>query len=83
MDNKDWRLGAVNKEKLQNAVVCKQEFHSKAVGDHAHCEFCFDTISEYDNDLHEGYFIVGTNSWICENCFRDFSAQFNLTVKDS
>lgn len=47
--------------------------------DHEHCEFCMAKFSETMPDtLREGYCMLGTDRWICADCFADFKAEFKL-----
>lgn len=48
-----------------------------------HCNFCWATFSEYDDDLHEGYCTPDETYWICPECFNDFKEMFHWTLEDS
>jgi len=40
--------------------------------DHEHCGLCWEKISEYDNDQHEGY--NDGKEWLCIQCFDKYIA---------
>jgi hypothetical protein len=37
---------------------------------HEHCELCHETIAEYENYQHDGYF--DGEKWICITCFKKY-----------
>ena len=51
--------------------------------DHDHCDFCWATFSEYENDLHEGYVTEDKHTWICPECYKDFKEMFKLELIES
>ncbi len=82
IEENDWRISFLNK-RLFNTHVKKMDYHGKCLGDHAHCEFCFETISEYDGDLHSGYRLTDTcNCWLCEKCYDDFKELCGFILED-
>lgn len=40
--------------------------------DHEHCALCWDTISEHEDDQHEGY--TDGKDWLCIECFDKYIA---------
>lgn len=80
-DENDWRLLRGQDEYLKNEVLnlAKYERYSET-WDHDHCAFCWETFSEYEGDLHEGYCTLDKRYWICEKCFNDFKHMFKWKV---
>ena len=85
IDKNDWRLtGQENYLKGKDLIFSKYKPRSEK-WDHDHCEFCFETISEYPSDINEAYCTADKYHWICEECFADFQEMFGWVVakKDS
>lgn len=81
VDKDDWRLCG-QEEELMDARLVKKEYRMPSeTWDHDHCVFCWDKFSEREEDLHEGYCVVGRNRWICQQCFCDFKDMFRWTVE--
>ena len=73
----DWRLQGQEKYLTGRELVFKKYASPSKVWDHDHCDFCFETFSEYDGDLHEGYVTADTlRTWICLECYEDFKEMF-------
>ena len=79
----DWRLNG-QEEYLYKARLQKKKFESAADSFyHEHCDFCYAKFSNYDEDLHWGYYFDKGNYhdfWICDTCYNDFKVQFEWTV---
>ena len=79
-DRDDWRFRGQD-EYLNNITLIKSRFAVKdPAWNHEHCDFCMDTFSECEGDLHEGYHTQNEKFWICEKCFHDFAHMFNWNV---
>ena len=77
MNNQDWRSMG-QEEYLMNQILTFDEYKRYSdTWNHDHCEFCTKKFSEYNNDLHEGYYTLDNNIWICEGCFNDFHEKFS------
>lgn len=77
---KDWRnMGQVDYLFHKKIRLMKYE---NSLGDHEHCEFCFEKISTIPGTLHEGYCTIDTpyKYWICSNCYNDFKSIFKWEI---
>lgn len=82
MENNDWRLQG-QEEYLQDKVLYYKKYHKHSKEwDHEHCDFCGAKISEYSDDLHEGYCTENEEYWICEECYNDFKEMFNWKIDE-
>lgn len=81
--NTDWRLSRGQKDYLQGKTLTRKIFlaDKKNPERHAHCEFCWETISPYAGDMHEAYQTSDGRFWICSKCFRDFEKTFCWEVE--
>ena len=72
----DWRL--FNQEEYLKGKdwVLKKYIKYRTDWDHDHCEFCHETFSEEEGDLHQGYATTDNYYWICEKCYNDFKDMF-------
>jgi hypothetical protein len=77
-DENDWRFQGQDKY-LMNIQLMFSKFDN-SVRDHDHCDFCKETFSEMEEDLHEGYCTLDKYHWICEKCFKDFKDMFKWQV---
>lgn len=76
----DWRYtGQLNY--LDNIVLKYSRFVASVANDHEHCAFCWETFSEYEDDLHTGYHTLDSKYWICSKCYNDFEHMFNWIVE--
>ena len=80
---KDWRLNG--QERYLDKVTLKHIKYSNRIfnkpnWDHDHCEFCFEKISNCENDLNEAYCTEDEYHWICDNCYTDFKNLFHWKV---
>jgi len=76
IEKNDWRLQG-DEECWKN----ERFFHKKYTPyhenwEHDHCAFCSVKISEYEDDLHEGYCTLDQYHWVCSECFEDFKEMF-------
>ena len=76
----DWRIMGQDDYLMEKKLYfIKFQPHSEK-WDHEHCEFCWATFSDAENDLHEGYCTTPDNSnnayWICSKCYEDFKEDF-------
>lgn len=78
MDKKWYIVEYEQKTYLRNKTLLFKQF--KAIGDHRHCELCWNRISNANEDLHCGYYEEISGSWICEACFNDFRELFHWNV---
>ena len=78
----DWRLNN-QIDYLFEKVIQKKQYSFSSENDHEHCEFCWNKISIYPEDLHFGYYEPDSKSWICEDCFNDFKDLFKWSIKDT
>jgi hypothetical protein len=76
----DWRLQ--NQETyLKGAVLFRRAYTpARQEWDHDHCEFCRAKFSIAPDDKHVGYTTADEYWWVCDECFRDFSVQFEWRV---
>ena len=82
IEENDWRITDQTKylaRPIEKSSVSQAQPHM----DHDHCNFCWATFSEYDDDLHEGYCTPDETYWICPECFNDFKEMFHWTLEDS
>lgn len=77
-DRNDWRFRGQD-EYLMNVKLKHRNF-DVSVGDHDHCDFCWEKFSRLEGDLHKGYCTLDKYYWICDNCFNDFHCMFNWIV---
>jgi hypothetical protein len=81
MENKkipddDWRRFNQN-DYLKGVTLSYKKYKMpRPDWDHDHCEFCFETISEFEGDLNEAYTTLDDYYWICPQCFDDFKEEF-------
>lgn len=82
IEKDDWRL--VDQTRYLMHIPLKKAVYRRPSPnwDHDHCEFCWDTFSEYDGDLHEGYCTIDETYWICPECFADFKEMFHWTLAE-
>ncbi len=75
---KDWRLNE-QMEYLANKTLSRRQYQ----GDHAHCEFCWQTLdaSGMDGTQTEGYVTEDGKCWICKECFEDFKEMFRWNTE--
>ncbi len=83
IEENDWRLQSQEKYLKYLTWQWKPYRRPSPTWDHDHCCFCWDTFSEYDGDLHEGYCTLDETYWICPECFADFKEMFHWTLEDS
>lgn len=52
--------------------------------DHDHCSFCWAKFKERGEPgtIQEGFVTEDNKSWICPQCFADFKAEFQWSIKD-
>jgi hypothetical protein len=72
------------------AVDDWEEVEPPHAWDHDHCKFCWVTFEEQAKVaarppldrrvVTEGYLVVGSRHWICEECFEDFKDEFRWSV---
>jgi hypothetical protein len=53
---------------LHNKVLLLKEYVERCPN-HEHCELCWARFSDYEDDLHSGYYERETQSWICPECY--------------
>ena len=61
-DENDWRYRGQD-EYLKDAQLLFCTF-DKSIRDHDHCDFCWEKISEMEDNLHEGYCTLDKYHWI-------------------
>lgn len=76
MEQRDWRLDAPDAEQLMNAVLHRETFLPHGSWDHEHCALCWEKISQYEGDQHEGYVTADGLRWVCEDCFLELRMRF-------
>ena len=64
---------------LHDKILLPLQYHGESEDDHEHCELCWAKISKYSDDFQEGYYEPLSKSWICPDCYRDFSHLFGWT----
>lgn len=79
----DWRLQGQEKYLAGKKLMKVPYFRWSKTWDHDHCDFCWATFSEYENDLHEGYVTEDKHTWICPECYKDFKEMFKLELIES
>ena len=77
----DWRLNG-QETYLYKAKITRKKFKSCGFYDHAHCDFCWDKISESEDDLQIGYCTADESHWICETCYNDFKKLFLWEIEE-
>lgn len=78
----EWRL--VNQMKYMKGVdLLLSDYVPTPGNDHDHCEFCWETFSVYDGDLHKGYCTLDRYKWICEDCYEDFKETFEWKLTEA
>ena len=80
---KDWRLSRDQELYLIGKTVKSVVFpaDSSNLESHAHCEFCWATISPYAGDEHNAYRTIDGRFWICQSCFHDFRQMFGWKIE--
>jgi hypothetical protein len=76
IDKNDWRLKGQEAYLSGKTLYFRKWKSPNSERDHAHCEFCWDKISEYPDTLHQGYTTEDNYYWICQNCYNDFKEMF-------
>lgn len=79
----DWRLQGQEKYLAGKKLMKVPYFRWSKTWDHDHCDFCWATFSEYENDLHEGYVTEDKHTWICPECYKDFKEMFDWVLIES
>ena len=79
----DWRLQGQEKYLAGKKLMKVPYFRWSKTWDHDHCDFCWATFSEYENDLHEGYVTEDKHTWICPECYKDFKEMFKWELIES
>ena len=69
-----------DKEYLHNIVLSEKEY-TRELPAHDHCELCWARFSRHSTDHHNGYYDPGSNSWICNDCFRELVNLFGWHVE--
>ena len=54
IEKNDWRLTNQESYLLGKQIAYVPYFRWSKTWDHDHCQFCWETFSEYDGDLREG-----------------------------
>lgn len=83
IDKNDWRLQGQEKYLAGKKLMKVPYFRWSKTWDHDHCDFCWATFSEYENDLHEGYVTEDKHTWICPECCADFKEMFEWELIES
>ena len=63
------------KSYLHNKVLLFKEYEEK-LPNHEHCELCWARFSDYEDDLHSGYYEEDSQSWICSECYHTLGDLF-------
>lgn len=77
----DWRRQGQEKYLTKVSLVEKEYSPYRQDWDHDHCEFCGSKFSLDKHDLHHGYATTDCYHWICEQCFEDFSDEYQWKVE--
>lgn len=77
----DWRV-TNQMNYLFRARLIKTTFSESSHSNHEHCEFCFAKFGNAEGLLQSGYCTLDKYHWVCDECYRDFRAQFEWTVLD-
>ncbi len=83
IDKNDWRLQGQEKYLAGKKLMKVPYFRWSKTWDHDHCDFCWATFSEYENDLHEGYVTEDKHTWICPEGYKDFKEMFKWELIES
>ena len=71
-----WQLEEYEeKDYLHDKVLLLKEY-AERLPDHEHCELCWARFSDYEDDLHRGYYEEESQSWICPECFHTLENLF-------
>lgn len=82
MDEPWYILEFKSKPYLHNKVLSYKHYTGD-VGDHSHCELCWDRFSKHPIDLQIGYYEEDSESWICPDCYNNFASLFGWKLDDS
>lgn len=81
---KPWYILAYEeKEFLHSKELQKKKFVIKNnnIQDHAHCELCWNRISQLESDSKVGYYEEDSKSWICESCYDSLKDLFKWRIR--
>ena len=80
MEEKPWYVFQYeNSEELHDKEL---KFLKYDDDDHDHCAVCWARFSQFDPDLHFGYYEKDSNNWICEECYNSFKDLFRWHLSD-
>jgi hypothetical protein len=54
----------------ETAIIPTDSNITEGLWDHEHCRLCWETISEYEGQQHEGY--TDGKDWICIHCYQKY-----------
>lgn len=81
MYNEKMRADALRRKAyLQGKMLVQKRFQPTFPMDHSFCVFCWAQISDFEEDLHDGFYEHETESWVCNICLEEFDADFDWTV---
>ena len=80
LEENDWRLQAQEKYLLGKTLYKRTWVAPHESWDHDHCEFCWETFSDFPGALGEGWTTEDEYRWICDDCRRDFQQLFAWTL---
>ncbi len=80
-NGKNKKMEYQHKDYLHNAKLSLLKYDGDEK-EHAHCEFCWNKFSMCPGDLQAGYYEPTSRSWICPECYREFSEMFGWVVSE-
>ena len=80
-ERKKWIEWSMKKTYLKGETLIYRKY--PAFAEHAHCEFCWAKFSQQPGDLKAGYYHIGTESWICDECYAIFKDYYCWKVYNS
>jgi hypothetical protein len=85
IEKDDWRLSFGNTPSFyrQYKWSLKKWTRTSPHGDHDHCEFCWQKISDIEgtNIQHEAWADETETYWVCQLCFEDFRDMYCWNLK--
>jgi rubrerythrin len=80
----DWRVNNQERYLKGKAFVKKRYTAASPIWDHDHCAFCWTKLTENEEPgtIQEGYATEDNKDWVCPQCFADFQAEFEWTIRE-
>ena len=62
-------------------TVRQKKFVPTFPAEYSVCVFCWAQFSGFEEDFHEGFWEVESDSWICPRCLDRFAEHFGWEIK--